>query len=142
MRPYIGMPCAYRCRPGQARMGQMDLAALVTRVYDDGRADLMIFPPRTNVSDALHYEQVAPMSEAVTGHFWHLNGSAYAPTIVANEISADASGDWMKPDAIAWLKPGAPQLRGLLEKQIEEIGARVAALEAKRGPGRPKAVAA
>ncbi len=67
----LGKTVLYRCRPGQVRMGARDMAAIVTREQADGCLDLMIFPPKTHIGDALHYENVAPMTDVYTGHCWH-----------------------------------------------------------------------
>lgn len=83
MQPYLAMPVLYRLRPGQTRMGQQDLAAIVTRVHKDGAVDLIAFPPQTNITDALHLDRVAPMSDTITGHCWHVAADNVGPAISA-----------------------------------------------------------
>lgn len=70
MKPYVGMPCLYRLRPGQARMGQQEIAAIVTRALPDGRVDLLALPPQTNIADALHIYGVGPATQEITSHCW------------------------------------------------------------------------
>jgi hypothetical protein len=109
MNLYLGMPVLYRLRPGQARMGQQDLAAIVTRVNPDGRIDLIAFPPRTAIADALVVENVAQMTQDVTGHCWHVPGRDLADDVATlsaqvvdlgnmlDELTAPAKSSAKKP---------------------------------------------
>jgi hypothetical protein len=81
MKLYPGMPVLYRLRPGQTRMGQQDLAAIVTRHAGD-TVDLIAFPPRTAITDALVLENVQRLSQETGGHCWHP-----APDERADEIT-------------------------------------------------------
>lgn len=70
MIPYVGMSVNYRCRPGQIRVGQQDLAALVTRLRPNGSVDLRVYVPDS--VDVLIYPGILPMSQDLQYHCWHV----------------------------------------------------------------------
>lgn len=116
MPPHIGQIVLYRYRPGQVRAGQLDDAALVTRVHADGSVNLDVFAD--GLPDRLHYNNVPPMSDAVQSHCWHDREGAAADEALKFIMGTNIPGDE-------------------LLKLVMEVSDRVAALEAKRGPGRP-----
>lgn len=89
MKLYPGLAVLYRLRPGQTRMGQQDLAAIVTRVAANDRLDLIAFPPKTGIVDALMLENVAPMSQEITGHCWHAPPDESAEDVAALRVRID-----------------------------------------------------
>jgi hypothetical protein len=68
---YPGKPVLYRFRPGQVRMGQIEGAAMITRVYPDGTVDLTVYPP--NNPEPLFQTRVAKMAREDDFHCWRLN---------------------------------------------------------------------
>jgi hypothetical protein len=58
----------YRCRPGQVRAGQLDLAAMVTKINSDGTLELTVYPA---LSEPCFQSKVPALSDGFTGHCWH-----------------------------------------------------------------------
>jgi hypothetical protein len=88
MKPYIGMMVLYRCRPGQVRAGQQDLAALVTKVRQDGSVDLRIYTP--DMVDVLNQQAIREMSQDLQWHCWHVaDGSPDALRARIEQLEAD-----------------------------------------------------
>ncbi len=108
--PHIGKIVLFRYRPGQVRAGQIDDAAIVTRVHADGSANLDVFAD--GLPDRLHFNNVPPMSDAVQSHCWRSLDVAPSQEIPGDELL----------------------------KLVMELSDRVAVLESKRGPGRPPTV--
>lgn len=127
--PTIGQSVLYVWRPGQIRAGEVESAAIVTRVNADGSLNLRVFPDGT--PDVLQFQRVVPMSEAIHGHCWR--EAAPPAGVVAVPVG---DGDDLRPGGIEYV----PDVRIALE-QVQashaDLVARLAALEAKRGPGRP-----
>jgi hypothetical protein len=70
MKPYLSQSVLYRVRPGQVRAGQSELAAIVTKVYPDGSADLRVFV--SDVADPLVLPRVPPMTQDQQSNCWRL----------------------------------------------------------------------
>lgn len=121
MTPHIGLIVLYRYRPGQVRAGQLDDAAIVTRVHADGSVNLDVFAD--GLPDRLHFNNVPPMSDAVQSHCWHDREGGAGSDISNDELLKLAMGTNIPSDELL--------------KLAMELSDRVAALEAKRGPGRP-----
>lgn len=87
---------------------ETEMAALVTAVHPDDRCDLIIFPP---MAESIQQPKVPMLSDRFTNHVWK-----------APATQADAQGG------------GSPAETDVL---LASLIGRIAALEAKRGPGRP-----
>lgn len=122
MQPYPGLMVLYRQR--EPRAGQLDLAAMVTRAWPDGRVDLNVYPP---MAEFYQLPKVPMLSDVFTGNVWLMAEAqeGRSESAVIERCGNAIFGDFVE---------GSPGLK----EQVAQLIARIEALEAKRGPGRPR----
>lgn len=113
MNAYVGMPVIYVPRPGRR---ETEMAALVTAVHSDDRCDLIIFPA---MAESIQQPKVPMLSDKFTNHVWKAPLKEHAAELTA-----------LSPEGLS-----ATQVQ--TDAWVAQLEARVTALEAKRGPGRP-----
>lgn len=118
MNVYPGLMVLYRQR--EPRAGQLDLAAMVTRVRSPDRVDLNIYPP---MAEFYQQPNVPMLSDVFKANCWLMPESA-APM----NVEALAKDVLAVDEAVL-----AP-----LINRIASFELRLDAIEAKRGPGRPR----
>lgn len=112
----IGNPVVYHARAGHMRDKRTSFPALVMRQHDeDGTLDLLVFMER---EDFAFEQRVAFQSHNQPHHCWAAPEDRPGPNITVNWGHAITK----------------------LAEQNKELTERIAALEAKRGPGRPRKV--
>lgn len=129
MSAYVGMPVIYVPRPGRR---ETEIAALVTAFYPDDRCDLVLFPP---MAESYQQPKVPMLSEKFTSHVWKVPDAMRAPLMV--EVSDEAVEEALRQPSYMVNEPSVPlEEVQKLHEHIAGLNGRIAALEAKRGPGR------
>lgn len=134
MSAYVGMPVIYVPRPGRR---ETEMAALVTAVHSDDRCDLIIFP---SMAESIQQPKVPMLSDKFTNHVWKVPDAMRVPFMV--DVGGEALENMPRSPGHIVDAPSVPvEEVQKLHEHIAGLTERLAALEAKRGPGRPPNVA-
>lgn len=132
MQPYLGMPCIYIPRANDRVGGQDEMAAVVTRLYEDGTAGLTVFPHQ---GEHVWRDRIPEQNEPGGVHCWRRIETG------SSVLSDNEFKDRLVTD-LGRFNTDIDDRFARAETTIRMLEAEISAIKAARKPGRkPKQVA-
>jgi len=130
--PSVGMDVVYHLRDGDARNMRTKFPAVVLDA--DPVTSTLSIVVMVDAGDLWRQDRVPQYAPPEAGWGWVGSGRMNPQFVVPEGVGDD---DYTHPGDITWERQGGTGDVAALQSTITSLEARIAALEAKRGPGRP-----